>query len=169
MFKNPVEEYNEKVNQSKKIFIGVITLIFVGGAIYWYATQIINSGCHLSGGGTDGSVTSYFNEALEEGFIEKKGGRPIEGFEPFMFMEVYPGLHPGDFSCVSAYGGLYVVSGEQIVFNLYKSIISKRSTAERSVTAPGMSRLLQNIVERLNRPLPRTEAEADDIIRSISF
>ena len=130
----------------------------------WYVVRSTWNGCHLLGSGSGAPVTPYFSKILENGFMEKKGGRPIEGFEPFMLMEAYPGLQSSDFNCIKAYGGFYTVENDQVVFILYKSISMKRSTAEHSIVSYGMNRLLQNIADRLGRPWPHTEMEVDDIL-----
>jgi len=157
------------VTKTKKIFtFAVVVVILVTGIAGWYAVYSGNNGCRSFGSKVDGPVVAYFSETLQNDFIEKKGGHPIEGFEPFMFMETYPGLQLSDFNCVSAGGGLYIAENGQIVFNLYKSISNRRSSAKRSIISPGMNQLLQNIADRLGRPFPHDEVGVDDIINMLS-
>lgn len=121
--------------------------------------------CHLLGSGSGAPVAPYFAEIIQNEVIEKKGGRPIEGFEPFMFTEAYPGLQSSDFNCVKAYGGFYIARDDRVIY------ISTRtnafSTADHSITTYGTNRLLQNIANRLSSPWPHTETEVDVIINAI--
>lgn len=159
--------YNEELTKSKKIFVfGITTVVFAGVIAGLYTTHSTNGVCYSLSDKSDAPVVSYFSETLENGFIEKKGGRPIEGFQPFMFMEAYLGLGAPDFNCVEEYdGGVYIFKDKQLI--LLDKNATWESSAEGAITLKGMNRLLQNIADRLGRPFPRTNAEVDDIIYTL--
>lgn len=122
--------------------------------------------CHLSGSGSGAPATPYFAKIIQDGVINKMGGPPIEGFEPFMFMEAYPGLHASDFNCVKTDGGFYITRDDRIIF--ISERMHARSTIDHSITPYGMNRMLQNISDRLGLPWPHANAEVGVIIDAIS-
>lgn len=122
--------------------------------------------CHLSGSGSGAPATPYFAKIIQDGIVDKMGGPPIEGFEPFMFMEAYPGLHASDFNCVKADGGFYITRDDRIIFISQR--MHARSTIDHSITPYGMNRMLQNISDRLGFPWPHANAEVHTIINAIS-
>lgn len=147
------------------LFIAAVFIIIIGIA----ASQLIfksrmSDECHLSGSGSGAPAAPYFTEVVQKEVVDKFG-QPIEGFEPFMFMDTYSGLQVSDFNCVKAYNGFYVVKNGQLVFIPERT--NKMSTADRSITAYGMNRLLQNISDRLGRPWPHSNTEVDAIMNII--
>lgn len=151
----------------KKIIIsGVVIITILGVMAGWYALPSFSRGCSPFVGGAGSPASLYFSEALQNGFIERKGGRPIEGFQPFMFMEAYPGLGASDFNCVEEYdGGVYIFKDEQLT--LTPKNTTKVSSAEGAITPRGMNQLLQNVATHHHRPFPRTNAEVDYLINVI--
>lgn len=121
--------------------------------------------CHLSGSGSGAPAAPYFAKIIQDGIVDKIGGPPIEGFEPFMFMEAYPGLRASDFNCVKTYGGFYITRDDRIIF--ISERIRVRSTIDHSITPYGMNRILQNISDRLGLPWPHANAETHAIINAI--
>lgn len=154
--------------KSKKIFaFAVVAIVLAGATAGWYAFRLEIDGCGSLRSKVDAPVAMYFSEAIQNGFIEKKGGRPIEGFEPFMFMEAYPGLNASDFNCVAENdGAVYIFKDEQLT--LAPKNTTRQSSAEGSITPSGMNQLLQNIVTRLDHSGPYTNADIDDIINTVS-
>lgn len=152
----------------KRIFGLAVVAILLAGIAGWYALRLEINGCGSLRSKADASVAAYFSKALQNGFTEKtKGGLPIEGFQPFMFTGVYPGLSAPDFNCVEEYdGGVYLFKDEQLT--LAPKNTTRQSSAEGSITPTGMNQLLQNVATRLGRPLPHTNAEVDDIINMVS-
>lgn len=146
------------------LFIAAVFIIGIAASQLIFKSRISDE-CRLSGSGSGAPATPYFAEVVESGVIVKKGGRPIEGFEPFMFMDTYSGLQNSDFNCVKAYKGFYIVKNGQIIFIPERT--NKMSTADRSITAYGMNRLLQNISDRLGRPWPHSNIEVDAIMNII--
>ena len=154
------------VTKSKKILaFGIAVVILVGVTAGWYAVSPESNGCRSLGSKVDAQVVAYFSEALQNSVIKKKG-QPIEGFEPFMFMEMYPGLNASDFNCVAENdGAVYIFKDEQLT--LAPKNTTRQSSAEGSITPIGMNQLLQNIAVRLEQPI-NTNAEVDKIILLLS-
>jgi hypothetical protein len=155
------------VSKSKKIFaLGIVAIVLTVAVASWYTFRSESNGCRSFGSKVGAPVTAYFSETLQNSVIKKKG-QPIEGFEPFMFMEAYPGLNASDFNCVAENdGAVYIFKDGQLTFTPKST--TRVSSAEGSVTPNGMNQLLQNIAARLGRPLPHTNAEVDDIINVLS-
>ncbi|MCR4323082.1 MAG: hypothetical protein NUV61_03260 [Candidatus Azambacteria bacterium] len=122
--------------------------------------------CHLSGSGSGAPATPYFTKSIQDGVIDKMGGPPIEGFEPFMFMEAYPELHASDFNCVKTYAGFYIARDDRIIF--ISERMHARSTIDHTITPYGMNRMLQNISDRFGLPWPHANAEVRAIINAIN-
>lgn len=103
-------------------------------------------------------ATAQFTEELRKKFIEEKG-QPIEGFEPWMFMEVYAGLEAEDFDGVDALIGLYKVENGKVVYDLNGE--PELHSAARAISDEGMSQLMYNIAERLEIDLAADLADDD--------
>ncbi len=92
---------------------------------------------------------AYFTHALQSKVVQELG-RPIEGFEQGMFMQVYPGLMPTDFAWVETVGS---ARGPSPVV----------TSADNAITAYGMGTLLENIARRVGMPI-RSEYDVDRIV-----
>lgn len=93
-----------------------------------------------------------------------KVGRPIEGFEPFMFMQAYPGLVAKDFDGVDALIGGYEFENGALVYDLKGE--RELHSAARAISDEGMLTLLVNIAARLEMNL-EGEDTVDDVLREI--
>lgn len=83
-------------------------------------------------------------------------GQPIEGFEPMMFLEVYPGLTESDFDGVAALiGGYEYVNGE-LTYDLKGE--QELHSAARAISDEGMTDLLENLARRLGVALSDEDA-----------
>lgn len=91
-------------------------------------------------------VQTMFAETLKSE-VDAEQGVPIEGYEPFMFMEAFPGLTPTDFEGVQASIGNYTVQGGKLVHVLDESRLVHSSA--KAVTDEGLHTLLGNISVRL--------------------
>lgn len=130
-----------------KILIGVVIGALIVGAYFgvnvldiWKGDQpkeIVNQ-----------DVTSYFKERVEERFTSEVG-QPIEGFEPFMFLQVWTGLKKEDFNGVEALQGKYSFEGEELVFEEILSGGDSPHSASKSISEVGFLKLLTNLSERL--------------------
>jgi hypothetical protein len=90
-----------------------------------------------------------FSEAVRSKVIIQIG-QPIEGFEPFMFMQVYPGLIAQDFENVDALIGLYRYQNGQVVYDLNGE--QELHSAARAISDKGMEQLFGNILARVSMP-----------------
>lgn len=97
-------------------------------------------------------VTQYFIEQLNRRFINEVG-QPIEGFEPQMYMQIFPGILPGDFSGVEASQGIYSLEQGELIFKITET---PEHSAARAITPAGMHTLLENISRRLQKPVDTT-------------
>lgn len=79
--------------------------------------------------------------------VRDKIGTPIEGYEPFMFLEVFPGLTETDFNNVEASIGKYVIEEGRLVHHLDNTKLVH--SAAKAVTDRGLSTLLANVSVRL--------------------
>lgn len=79
--------------------------------------------------------------------VREKIGTPIEGYEPFMFLEVFPGLTETDFDNAEASIGEYAIEDGRIVHKLDTSKIIH--SAAKAVTDRGLTTLLANVSVRL--------------------
>jgi hypothetical protein len=111
------------------------------------------------------TATQAFTAELRAKFVAEKG-QPIEGFEPWMFLEVYPGLVAEDFDGVDALIGLYRVENGQVVYDLNGE--PELHSAARAISDEGMSRLLHNIAARLEVDLA-TDLADDDASASLAI
>jgi hypothetical protein len=104
------------------------------------------------------TATQAFTEELRTKFVAEKG-QPIEGFEPWMFIEVYPGLKAADFDGVDALIGLYRVENGEVVYDLNGEL--ELHSAARAISDEGMAQLLQNVAARLEVDLAADLADDD--------
>ena len=87
-----------------------------------------------------------FQFALEEAFrIEV--GQPIEGYEPAMFMQIFPNLIPEDFDGVDALIGHYEFVDGQLVHEL--GDVDVIHSAAEAISEAGFETLLENVSGRL--------------------
>ena len=91
-------------------------------------------------------IADYFSERLQSPVIERIG-QPIHGFEPFMFMESFPGLAAEDFEGVEANDGTYEAILGEVVYSPTKSNVI--TSAAFAITNRGMETLMNNIAGRL--------------------
>ncbi len=112
---------------------------------------------------TDPVLTDVFVYTLEEE-VQRKIGQPIEGYEPSMFLEVFPGLAETDFEGVEASIGFYTISQGRLVHELGTPELVH--SAAGAVTRRGMETLLHNVASRLEIDLAR-DGTITDIMRAL--
>jgi len=123
------------------VYIVVIIAILIGAGFYlFYDGAPENQEIIFT------PQTESFIRIIEAKTVEKVG-QPIEGFEPSMFMQAFPGILPVDFNSVETQQGVYQVSNGAIAFVLTDS--GPEHSAARAITPRGVSILLQNISNRL--------------------
>lgn len=112
---------------------------------------------------TDPVLLDVFSYTLEDE-VQRKIGQPIEGYEPSMFLEVFPGLVETDFEGVEASIGFYTISQGRLVHELGTPKLVH--SAAGAVTRQGMETLLRNVASRLEIDLER-DGTITDIMRAL--
>lgn len=105
----------------------------------------------------------YFTEQAQAS-VRDKVGQPIEGYEPFMFLQAYPGLKEQDFNGVQTILGVWEFKNNELV---YRETSMQMHSAARAITQEGMQTLLDNVATRLNMQI-ETRADVDNLLDKIS-
>lgn len=144
----------------KRIFDWILTLnliVVVGLFVYllWSGQLVIE----YVGGTTSEVALSTEEEAVLFGqtlraAVDENIGQPIEGYEPSMFLSVFPGLVATDFEDVEASIGKYVVVEGQLVHVVPPDV--PLHSAATAVTGRGLRTLLENIALRAQIDLADT-------------
>jgi hypothetical protein len=91
-------------------------------------------------------VQAVFRTTLKNEVVAKQG-QPIEGFEPFMFLKVFPGLTESDFEGAEASIGYYTMEDGRLV---HKTDTTKLiHSAAKALTDMGLDTVLANTSVRL--------------------
>lgn len=129
----------------KKVIIVAGVAVVVAFLIVWAMNAL------RANDGSDEQVQSAtatkFAEAARAR-VNEEVGRPIEGYEPFMFMEVYPDLTERDFDGVEALIGGYVYADGALAYDAMGE--KELHSAARAISDEGMQTLLANIAARLD-------------------
>lgn len=118
--------------------------IYFGGAT-WLASGL--SPQQPATWSADPVLVDVFMFTLQEE-VRKKIGQPVEGYEPSMFLEAFPGLTETDFDGVEASVGFYKIEQGRLTFVLDESQLVH--SAAEAVTRRGMETLLNNVATRTN-------------------
>lgn len=97
-------------------------------------------------------VQSAFASALKTE-VDSTLGKPIEGYEPFMFLEVFPGLTETDFEGVQASIGKYTMQDGRLVHSPDNTKLIH--SAAKVLTDEGLYTLLANVSVRLGIDLTK--------------
>jgi len=92
------------------------------------------------------SASEAFRIALQSE-VRRTAGTSIEGYEPSMYLSVFPGLTETDFEGVEASIGHYTVKQGRIVHELDPTRLVHKGAA--LITDRGMDTLLENVSKRL--------------------
>ncbi len=111
------------------------------------------------------TAAEVFTFTLEEE-VQKKIGQPIEGYEPEMFLQLFPGLVATDFEGVEASIGYYTITQGKLVHELGENRTLVHSAAG-AITRAGMARLLENVATRTGINLEE-DGTLTDIMSAIS-
>lgn len=91
-------------------------------------------------------VAETFRATLEAR-VQEEIGVPIEGYEPSMFLQVFPGLTESDFDGVEASIGKYVMENGRLT---YESDHAKLiHSAAKAISRRGMETLYHNVAARV--------------------
>jgi len=110
-------------------------------------------------------IVDIFRFTLEDE-VRKKIGMPKEGYEPAMFIKVFPGLVETDFDGVQASLGVYQMHEGTLQYVLDDSKLVH--SAAKAITREGYRTLLHNIANRIDIDLSST-GTITDVMRSITF
>ncbi|MCD5381484.1 MAG: hypothetical protein LR008_02815 [Candidatus Pacebacteria bacterium] len=138
------------MEKTPEIIFG-FAVLFLMGLVFWHMTTVVNQELQspvvivLPPENVTIDVTEFRFEI--ENKVRTELGQPIEGFEPFMFMQVFPSLLPQDFDGVEATIGHYEYRNSELVHELGKVEIIH--SAAQSVTEEGIETLLVNVTSRL--------------------
>lgn len=112
----------------------------------------------------DADVVDLFRATLEDEVVEKIG-QPIEGFEPQMFLQAFPGLVETDFEGVEASIGFYTIRNGRLVHDTSDGVLIH--SAAGAIGRPGMETLLNNVADRSGINI-REEGTITDIMGVIT-
>lgn len=130
------------MSRRKSQAVSVVLLGVLVCAGMWIYTRPHNTS--NSEGSTE-AVARFSSEMRNK--VVAEIGQPIEGFEPFMFMQMYPGLTPQDFNEVDAEIGFYRASNGQVVYDPGGE--PELHSAARAISDDGMAQLYHNILARV--------------------
>ncbi len=122
--------------------VGVVLLAVLVCAGVWVYTRP-----HNTSNAEGNTEVARFSMEMRNKVVAEIG-QPIEGFEPFMFMQMYPGLTPQDFNEVDALIGVYRSQDGQIVYD--PNGAQELHTAARAISDGGMAQLYHNILARVS-------------------
>jgi len=155
------------MNMKRDLLILGATIVIVGTFV-GIGTAFSKDGWFRSAENTSGSIAAAsvadFTERMRAKVVSEIG-QPIEGFEPFMFQRVFPGLIAQDFDKVDALIGLYRYQNGQIMYDLGGE--QELHSAARAISDEGMLTLLVNIAERNGINL-EGDGTIDDVLSAIS-
>ncbi len=101
---------------------------------------------------TEADTEQRFAELLEARVVSDMG-QPIEGFEPRMFLSVFPSLEASDFDVVAAQQGSYTFSSGSLT---YVPNNEPQHSAGPAITSAGMGTLLRTVSTRMGHPIDTT-------------
>lgn len=109
------------------------------------------------------AVLDVFRFTLEEE-VRKKTGTPIEGYEPQMFLNVFPGLVASDFEGVEASSGAYTFVAGTLTHKPDDTQLQHSATG--SITRTGYETLLTNVAAR-NDIVLQADGTVTDVMRAL--
>ena len=99
--------------------------------------------------------SGIFSEELQLAGAERVG-QPIEGFNAFIYLEVFPGFEESDFDGVKTLEGIYKIEGGE--FKYVRTGGNPVTSAEETISEAGYKTLLENFSKRVG---VEVDAEAD--------
>lgn len=179
--------HNTQPSAKKTLFIVVLLIILAAFALVFSEVSKRLSVYELAGGdpsineGVDPNATAPcsprsndlqlsqaatdFMDDLQAELLKRTGFRPIEGYEPSMYLTGYSALLPEDFHCVEAIQGYY--KNEYGVVSFVPTVEENMMhTAARAITAVGHGTLLENVARRLGVPVD-TDADIKAVLEVI--
>lgn len=136
-----------------------VLFIYLGGLSLFMKTEPVTQGTAVSA-----DVVDVFRFTLEDE-VRKKIGAPSEGFEPYMFLEVFPGLVETDFKGVASSVGGYLIVDGRLVHKLDDTKLVH--SAAKAITRSGFQVLLANISNRIDVDLA-TSGTITDVMSALT-
>ncbi len=119
-------------------------------------------GCGCEGLFNDeNSLAEYFIEKA----IENSFAIPIEGFDPELYIGVFPKLLKSDFDNTKAIGGIWKLTNGELVF--IRDDSEGITSADGTLTNEGVKTLIKNLESRLNIKV-QSVSDLDNLISLIS-
>ena len=109
-------------------------------------------------------VIETFKNTLEAR-VREEIGQPIEGYEPHMFLAVFPGLVPSDFDGVEASVGRYVLQQGRLVYE--PDATKLIHSAAKAISHRGMATLYRNVAARAGMDITHG-ATLTDVMRVLT-
>ncbi len=110
-----------------------------------------STGCGCEGSFEDVEVSDKIAEKFIQLTIESQEAIPVEGYDPDLYMGVYPALAKEDFDGTEAIGGKWIIGEKrenELIF--LRNENEEISTADGTLTNEGIKKFLGNIAKRLN-------------------
>ena len=130
----------------KVVVLCVALIIITAGVFYAKNAEAPSQDDADSQSMVSDTETAEFKRLIEER-VRIEIGQPIEGYEPAMFMQVFPGLKTEDFDEVEAAIGHYTFTNGELFHDLEGETLIH--SAAPAVTEVGVKTLLNNILNRL--------------------
>jgi hypothetical protein len=122
--------------------LGLLAMYFLPGAV-----EAPSTGSVANPVLTDSSVLDVFIFTVQEE-VNKKQGRPAQGYKPDNLLRAFPGLTITDFNSVLASDGRYEVAGGELVF--VPDTSGLLPTNPDSISRAGYEIMLTNVAVRNN-------------------
>jgi len=150
------------IDMRKNLFIAM-AFAFLSSLVIYVTVGIVEAPDKTNGPEGPTPITNEidiaFRNQLEES-VRTEMGQPIEGYEPAMFMQVFPNLEPVDFDGVDALIGYYEY--EDGVLQHEIGDVELIHSAAGAISDVGYKILLQNIEQRLELS---TEVDVEAVIQ----
>jgi len=152
----------------KKVFLVVLVLVLLGGG-YYATKKFISRDTETPELGEpvhyESTHVKYFSDKLQE-HVRETLGRPIEGYTPDMFEQVFPGFEPVDFDGVVAIGGTYRLNRDGTL-RFEQADSALQTSADGSLETAGMETLLARSASR-NMLVIVDNSTIDELIELLS-
>jgi len=93
-------------------------------------------------------IEIYFRNELYEQAVKNAGGMPIEGFNPGMYKNAFPGIEYIDFDGAEAIGGIWKFDNGRLGW-IEDNPSGVITSADGTLTNEGLDKLLENLQDRL--------------------
>lgn len=106
------------------------------------------------GGNSPADPGKLFSEELQRAGVERVG-MPIEGFNAFIYLEVFPGFEESDFDGVESLEGIYTLADGELQY--LRTAGDPITSAEETISEEGYRTLLENFSARVSLEVKTAE------------